>query len=116
MEAEGGSNGALRAIGEHLEEVGGAKTIAGEAQEGQADEQHVPLRGSERSGDRPGAGTGDISNGIGNGNGRMSSSWRKEVQHIQLQESGYQNKYIWVQQYCSECEEPAATSTSTREA
>ena len=35
-------------------------------------------------------------------------SWRKEVQHIQLQESGYQNKYIWVQQQqqqcCLECE------------
>jgi hypothetical protein len=34
-------------------------------------------------------------------------SWKKEVQHIQLQESGYQNKYIWVQQQqqqiCSEC-------------
>ena len=30
--------------------------------------------------------------------------WSKEVQHLQLQESGYQNKYIWVQQqYCSEC-------------
>ena len=39
-------------------------------------------------------------------NSGIVSPWSKEVQHLQLQESGYQNKYIWVQQrYCLECAE-----------
>lgn len=39
------------------------------------------------------------------GNTSRPSTWSKEVQHLQLQESGYQNKYIWVKQrYCVECE------------
>jgi hypothetical protein len=103
----------VKFIGERLEGLGGEqKEQEREDEEGQ--QQVGGVVEVEVRGALSGRGSGSGRSGGGSVPGSvLVSGWRKEVQHIQLQESGYQNKYIWVQQqqqqqqqgkqFCSEC-------------
>lgn len=93
-------------IGEHLEDVGGDQLTAVSDSRNTDDVNYISDDiALDGGGGKDTDGNSPVGSSISS-----RSAWRKEVQHIQLQESGYQNKYIWVhQQYCAECEPVSST-------
>ena len=103
------TNQSIQAVGENLDGMVGGQRCDVEDRREVVEQSRCSYPVND--GSSSGSGSGNRS---GNGSGgRQRSSWVKEVQHLQLQESGYQNKYIWVQQrFCVECS-PKAIATAT---